>query len=326
VRHCSIVLAAALVAATLPFAAGHAQEGYPSRTITLVVPYPAGGFVDVTARHLAEGLREKLGQSVVVTNRPGANGKVALGELVRTAPDGYTLLLNNDGGIGIPPAVDPQFKFEVDKDYTAIAQVADAKYVITTSANLPVKSMAELIDYARANPGKLTFGSPGLGTTPHLAMEQLMRQTGTKMVHAPYPGGAPAATDLLKGQIDLLVNAMPGLMGFIGSDKLRMLAVLSDTRAPQMPEVPTISESGLKPIRAGGWLGLFGPPGMSKDLLTKISNAVGSVTRDPAHAERLRKAGAEATFQGIDTFPDRYRSEVGKWKAFAQEHGFRLGQ
>jgi tripartite-type tricarboxylate transporter receptor subunit TctC len=321
-----IALAAALLAAAVSLPGFAKAQDYPSRAITLVVPYPAGGFVDVTARHLAEGLREKLNQTVVVSNRPGANGKVGLGELVRAAPDGYTLLLNNDGGIGIPPAVDPQFRFDFEKDYTPIAQVVDGKYVLTASNTLRVKTLRELIEHARANPGKLTFGTPGLGTTPHLAVEMLMRQTGIQMVHAPYPGAAPAVADLLKGQIDVLVNAVPGLMGFIGTDKMRMLAVFSDTRDAQMPDVPTIPESGLKPIAAGGWVGLFGPPGMSRDVLEKISAAAQAVMSDPAHVERFRKAGAEATFQGVDAFPDFYRSEVRKWKAFAQEHGFRLGQ
>jgi tripartite-type tricarboxylate transporter receptor subunit TctC len=319
-----LALAAACVAAALAGSAG--AQDYPSRAITLVVPYPAGGFVDVTARHLAEGLREKLNQSVVVSNRPGANGKVGLGELVRAAPDGYTLLLNNDGGIGIPPAVDPQFRFDFEKDYTPIVQVVDGKYVLTASNALPVKTLQELIAHARANPGKLTFGTPGLGTTPHLAVEMLMRQTGIRMVHAPYQGAAPAVADLLKGQIDVLVNAVPGLMGFIGTDKMRMLAAFSDTRDTRLPDVPTIAESGLQPIAAGGWVGVFGPPGMGRDVLEKISAAVHAVMSDPVHVERFRKAGAEATFQSIETFPDFYRSEVRKWKAFAQEHGFRLGQ
>ncbi|HVY57363.1 MAG TPA: tripartite tricarboxylate transporter substrate binding protein [Xanthobacteraceae bacterium] len=303
-----------------------AQDQYPSRQITLLVPYPAGGFIDVTARVLAEGLREKLHQSVVVMNKPGANGKVALGELVRSAADGYTLLVNNDGGIGIPPAVDGQFRFDYQKDYTPVAQFADGKYLLTVRGTLPVKTTAELIAYAKSNPGKVTFGSPGIATSPHMAMEILMRRTGTKMVHVPYLGAAPATTDLLKGVIDVLVNSMPAVRGYIGSDSVRILAVFDEKRHPLIPNVPTLKESGVASIPVGGWVGVFGPADMPKPVLQTLNTAIKSVLDDPTNAKRLTDVGADASFKGIEEFPAFYRSEVEKWKKFSDETGVKLAK
>ena len=302
-----------------------AQDAYPSRPITLMVPYPAGGFIDVVTRTVAEGLREKLKQQIVVLNRPGGNGKIALGELVRAAPDGYTFLFNNDGGIALLPAVDPQFKFDYEKDYTPVAEVAKGKYVVLVRTTLPVNNMRELVDYARKNPGKLTYGSAGLATLPHLAVELLARHTGTSMVHVPYQGAAPALNDLIKGEIDILVNSVPGIMGLIGSDKIKILAAIGDERVAALPDVPTLVQAGQEPIAVGGWLGMFGPPGLPKPVLDTINGALKGVSSDPASTARFKTIGVEPSFQDSNAFPDFYRAEVRRWKAFAQKYGFRIG-
>jgi len=303
-----------------------AQEAYPSRQITLLVPYPAGGFVDIAARYLADGLREQFKQPVVVLNRPGANGKVALGELVRSAPDGYTLLVNNDGGIGIPPAADLKFPHVPEKDFVAIAQFADAKYLLTVRSGLDVKNTAELVEFARANPGKLTFGSPGLATSPHMAMEMLMRQTKTEMVHAPYPGAAPAMTDLLKGVIDILVNSVPGARSHLNSNTIRVLAVLDTQREKLAPKVPTIEESGLKALPVNGWVGLFGPAGLPKGVIETLDNAIEAALANPELVKKMAAAGADASFKGVNEFPNFYRTEVAKWKKFTDETGIKVGK
>jgi len=302
------------------------QDHYPSRPITLIVPYPAGGFVDVAARSLAEGLREKLGQPVVVMNKPGANGKVGLFEMVRSAPDGYTLLINNDGGIGIPPAVDPQFPFVADKDYIPIVQFADGKYLVTIRGSLPVTTIAELIAYARANPDKVNFGSPGIATSPHMAMEMLMQQTNTKMIHVPYPGMAPAMADLLKGVIDVLVNAVPGVRAYFDSKAVRILAVIDKKRLDILPNVPTIEESGVKSVAVNGWVGLFGQAGLPRPVLEKLNAAIKATLEDPTFSSRIVALGAEPSFKGLDEFPEFYRSEIGKWKKFSDETGIRIGK
>ena len=306
-------------------AAPTVAQDYPSRPITLLVPYPAGGFIDVVTRTVAEGLRERLKQQIVVLNRPGGNGKIALGELVRAAPDGYTFLFNNDGGIALLPAVDPQFKFDYEKDYTPVAEIAKGKYVVLVRTTLPVSTMRELVDYARKNPGKLTYGSAGLATLPHLAVELLARNTGTKMVHVPYQGAAPALNDLIKGEIDILVNSVPGIMGLIGSDKIKILAAIGDERVAALPNVPTLKEAGQEPVPIGGWLGMFGPPGLPKPVLERVSAALKDVASAPASAGRYKTIGVEPSFKPPTEFPDFYRAEVRRWKAFADKYGFKIG-
>jgi tripartite-type tricarboxylate transporter receptor subunit TctC len=304
---------------------GAAQEAYPSRPITLLVPYPAGGFIDVVSRVVAEGLREQLKQQVVVLNRPGGNGKIALGELVRGTPDGYTFLLNNDGGIAILAAVDPEFRFDYEKDYTPVAQVAKAPYVLTVRTSLPVNDTLELIAYARANPGKVTYGSAGLATIPHLSMELLSRNSGTSMIHVPYQGAAPALNDLVKGQIDVLVNSLPGIVGLIGSDKIKILAVLSDERVALLPDVPTLAQAGVQPIELGAWLGMFGPPGLPKPIMTTINAALQSALAAPQTIARLKTIGVEPSLKDADSFRAVYYSDVRRWRDFAQKYGFRIG-
>ena len=325
-RKRSIAIALSILASWCGLSApAAAQEAYPSRAITLLVPYPAGGFIDVVTRTVAEGLREKLKQQVVVLDRPGGNGKIALGELVRSTPDGYTFLMNNDGGIAILPAVDPQFRFDYEKDYTPVAEVAKGRYVLTARTSLPVNNMRELVDHARANPGKLTYGSAGLATIPHLAVELLTRNTGTSMVHVPYPGAAPALNDVIKGEIDILVNSVPGIVGLIGSDKIKILAVLSDERIGFLPNVPTMAEAGQQPIDLGAWLGMFGPAGLPKPVLDTISAALKAAVADPQSIARFRTIGVEPSFQDPNAFAPFYRGEVRRWMAFAQKYGFKIG-
>lgn len=322
-RPIAIALSALAVCSALVQATA-AQEAYPSRPITLLVPYPAGGFIDVVSRIVAEGLREQLKQQVVVLNRPGGNGKIALGELVRAAPDGHTFLLNNDGGIAILAAVDPEFRFDYERDYTPVAEVAKAPYVLTVRTTLPVKDAGELMAYARANPGKVTYGSAGLASIPHLSVEMMARNAGTSMIHVPYQGAAPALNDLVKGQIDVLVNSVPGIVGLIGSDKLKILAALSDQRVALLPDVPTLAQAGVQPIELGAWLGMFGPPGLPKSVLGTIGAALQAALSDPQSIERFRKIGVEPSFKEADSFRALYHSDVRRWRDFAQRYGFRI--
>jgi tripartite-type tricarboxylate transporter receptor subunit TctC len=323
VRPIAIALSALAVCSALVQATA-AQEAYPSRPITLLVPYPAGGFIDVVSRIVAEGLREQLKQQVVVLNRPGGNGKIALGELVRAAPDGHTFLLNNDGGIAILAAVDPEFRFDYERDYTPVAEVAKAPYVLTVRTTLPVKDAGELMAYARANPGKVTYGSAGLASIPHLSVEMMARNAGTSMIHVPYQGAAPALNDLVKGQIDVLVNSVPGIVGLIGSDELKILAALSDQRVALLPDVPTLAQAGVQPIELGAWLGMFGPPGLPKSVLGTIGAALQAALSDPQSIERFRKIGVEPSFKEADSFRALYHSDVRRWRDFAQRYGFRI--
>ena len=299
-----------------------AQQPYPSRPITVLVPYAAGGFIDVVARLTAEGLSGELHQPVIVVNRAGANGKIALRSLVRADPDGYTFLVNNDGGIAVLQALDPDFQFEVKKDYAPVAQLGKAKYVLAVRGSLPVNNVKDLVEYARTN--RVTFGSPGRGSIPHLSTEILARNAGVKMVHIPYPGAAPALSDLLSGQIDVLVNSVPGILGMVGSDQIKILAALSDERIALIPNVPTLVEAGMEPIQLGAWVGFFGPAGLPENVLAAITKGLQSAMNSPARIKRLKGIGIEPSFLGDETFPQVYAADVLQWRTFGQKYELKL--
>jgi tripartite-type tricarboxylate transporter receptor subunit TctC len=318
------LLGAALALPTLT-ATTRAQTGWPNRQVTLVVPYPAGGYIDVVTRIVADGLRERSGQTIVVLNKSGGNGQLALGDLSRAAPDGYTLLTNNDGGIGLPPALDRNFRFEPVKDYLPIAQVVQADYILTTRGGLPVRSVADLIAHAKKAPTPLTFASPGLGSTPHIGMEYFIRQAGIEAIHVPYTGAAPAINDLVAGHVDVYMASLPTMIGHLGTDRVRVLATLSKTRARETPEVPTMEEAGLPGFVLTGWLGLFGPPGMGDDLRATISRTIAEVVQDPKVTERLRATSAAPITKESAEFGPFYLAEVARWKKFSQDTNIKVG-
>lgn len=323
---CVIFAATALLIGaglTVPAAA---QELFPGRQITLIAPYPPGGVVDMTARLLAEGLTEKFGQAAIVLNKPGANGMIGLADLVKSAPDGLTLLLNNDGGLGIPPAVDPNFKFDPMKDYTPIAQAVQYGHTFIVNSALPVKSIAEFIAYAKAHPGELNFGTPGIGTLPHIAMELFMQRTGTKLVHVPYKGAAPALTDLMAGSVNVNVQSAPTVLGQAKSDRMRVLAVFSGQRIKELPNVPTMAESGLNDFVITSWLGVFGPPGLPPPIRDRLSRSIVEIVQQPKFQEKFRSIGFEPIGTDATTFAEHYYEQVERWKKVAAERGIKIAQ
>jgi tripartite-type tricarboxylate transporter receptor subunit TctC len=308
---------------TLPAAA---QELFPGRQMTLIAPYAAGGVVDMTARLLAEGFKEKFSQTAIVLNKQGANGMIGLAELVKSEPDGLTLLLNNDGGLGIPPAVDPNFKFDPMKDYTPIAQAVQYGHTFIVNSGLLAKSIAEFIAYAKAHPGELNFGTPGTGTLPHIAMELFMQRTGTRMVHVPYKGAAPALTDLMAGAVNVNVQSAPTVLGQAKSDRMRILATFSDHRLSELPDVPTMEESGLKDFVITSWLGVFGPPGLPVAVRDRLSRSIVEIVQQPKFQEKLRSIGFDPVGTDAATFAQHYYAQVNRWKAVAAERGIRIAQ
>ncbi|HEY2135591.1 MAG TPA: tripartite tricarboxylate transporter substrate binding protein [Xanthobacteraceae bacterium] len=323
-KHRAVSLIAAAITTCLFTSATHAQSPFPSRPITLLVPYPPGGVVDMTARLIADGLKDKFRQPIIVLNRPGANGMIALAELVKSEPDGTTLLLNNDGGLGLPPAVDPNFRFDPRRDYTPVMQAVEYGYLFAVSSSVPARTVADFIAYAKARPGTLNFGSPGAGTLPHIATELFMRQTGVRMVHVPYKGAAPALADLLTGVLAVNVQSIPTALGQIGSDRMRVLAVLSDHRLAVLPDVPTMAESGIENFVVTSWLGVFGPPGLPDAIRDTLSRAMIEVVRQPDVAARFRAIGFEPVGTDAPTFARHYYAEVDRWKAFAAQTGIKI--
>lgn len=301
-----------------------AEEAYPSRQITIVVPYPAGGVVDLTARLIAESLRTTLGKPVIVLNKPGANGMIALAEFVRAPADGYTLLINNDGGIAIPPAVDPNFKWDPMKDYTPVAQVGEFTWAVLVNPDLGVSSVKELIAYAKAHPGTLNYGTPGIGTLPHMATEMLAKQIGTPMTHVPYKGAAPALSDLMAGVLSLNIQSIPTVVGQAANKRVRVLAVLSEQRVKAFPNVPTMSESGLDGFVISSWNGVFAPPNLPAAIRDKLAKALGEGMQTAAVRAKFQALSLDPVATDAPTFAKRYYAEVAKWKRFAAESNIRI--
>ena len=255
-RCLAVLLLAALASPAI------AQENYPSRQITLIAPFAAGGSTDLVARVISEGLRAKLGHPVIVENKPGGTGVIGAREVVKAGPDGYTLLLANAGATVIPAAMSRNYPIDLNKDLLAIGLTAEFVGVVIAKKDLPVNSMQEFIAYAKANPGKLNFGTSGVGSMVHLAAELLMKETGIKMQHLPYKGGSNSMTDLLGGTIDVLFVSSPVAVGQADNKDLKMLAVTSRYRLQALPNVPTIEESGVPGFDTTAWMGVMGPAGV----------------------------------------------------------------
>src|SRR5262249_52757830 len=235
-----------------------AQESYPNRQITLIAPYAAGGSTDLVARVLSDGLKARFNQAFTVDNRPGGNGVIGTREVVKAAPDGYTLLIGALGAQVLPAVMAPNFPFNPLRDFTPVAAAAEWAGVMLVKKDLPVRSLPEFIAYAKARPGALNFGTSGYGSTVHLIAEILMKETGIRMQHVPYKGGASSMTDLMAGSLDVLFTSSPVAVGQAANPNVRMLAVASRQRLKLLPDVPTMAELGLH-VTQTQWLGPFRP-------------------------------------------------------------------
>ena len=309
------------VLATLP---AKAQELWPAKRVTVIVPYPAGGYIDAVARLLSDGLRQTTGQQFVVINKSGGNGRIGLGDLVKSEPDGYTLLVNNDGGIGIPPAVDPTFPFSYKDGYTPIVQAVEAQYLMAVKAGLPVRTLNEFVGYAKSNPGKLNYGSSGIASTPHVSAAYLASHFKLDMVHVPYQGAAPVLNDFLAGVTDLYLPSIASIAGHLTNPSVRFLATLGPGRVSVLPDDPTMAELGVKEMTMVGWLGVFGPPNLPVGLRDQISNLVEKLMVDPEQQTKFRAIFADPVTKPGREFSPFYQSEVEKWKAFAERTGFKV--
>jgi tripartite-type tricarboxylate transporter receptor subunit TctC len=304
--------------------AASAADSYPSRPIRLLVPFPPAGITDLSGRIIAEGLRAKLNQPVIVENKPGANGVLGLRELLKAEPDGYTLMVGNLGSLVINYAIDPKASFDPLKDVVPIAGTSEYPTAMVVNNKMPVNSVKEFIAYAKERAGKLTFGSTGVGAMDYLAGELLMQKAGIQMVHVPYRGGPLALNDLLAGQIDTIIEVYPVVMEQIRSGAIKGLAVSSTKRLPSAPDLPTFEEAGVPGIVLTGWLGIYGPPKMPEDARAKLSQAIVEVVNQPDTQKRLRDIGFEPMVgQGMKEFTAHHQAEVKRWVAFLTEIGLR---
>jgi tripartite-type tricarboxylate transporter receptor subunit TctC len=301
-----------------------AAQSYPTKPVRLVVPFPAGGTTDILARAMAQKLSEALGQQFVVDNRPGAGGNIGADIVAKSAPDGYTLLMGTVGTQAINPSLYAKMPYDAAKDFAPVILVAGVPNVLVAHPSVPAKTVAELIKLAKDKPGAINFASSGNGTSIHLSGELFKVMTGVQMSHVPYKGSAPAITDLLGGQVQIMFDNLPSAMPHIKAGKLRAIAVTSTKRAPALPDVPTIAEAGVPGFEASSWFGILAPTGTPRDIVLKI-NAEGNKALNSADMkEKLLAQGAEAVGNTPESFSDYIKAETVKWAKVVKDSGAKV--
>ena len=311
--------AIALAAATLSL--GAAAQAYPTKPITIVVPFSAGGTTDILARLVGQYLTTELGQPVVVDNKAGAGGNIG-GALAAKAPaDGYTLFMGTVGTHAINAALYKKMPFDHVKDFAPLSRVANVPNLLVAHPSQPFKTVPEMIAYAKANPGKINFGSPGNGASPHLSGELFKSMAKVELTHIPYKGSAPAVSDLLGNQIAIMFDNMPSVIPHVRSGKLRAIAISTAKRSPELPDVPTIAEAGVPGYEAMSWFGLFAPAATPKPVLDKLSTALSKVLANPEVQKKISAQGGETVNETPAQFAAFIRSETTKWGKVVKESG-----
>jgi tripartite-type tricarboxylate transporter receptor subunit TctC len=303
------------------FAAGASlAQDYPSRPVRMVVPFSPGGSTDTLARIVGQKLTERSGQPVIIENRAAAGGHIGADQVAKSAPDGYTLLLG-----GVPHAISAslysKLPYDLASDLTAIAEVATFPSAIVLHPSLPANSVKGLIGLARARPGRLSFGSAGIGSPNHLSLELFQAMAGVRLTHVPYKGSGELLGDLLAGQVQLASMGLPLAVPHVQSGKLRAIAVTGATRSPLLPQVPTVSEAGLPRFEMTSWYGVFGPAGLPADIVAKLNSEIGGAVTAPDVKERLAELGAEPSVKAPDEFARYVRQEITKWAKVVKDSG-----
>jgi tripartite-type tricarboxylate transporter receptor subunit TctC len=293
-------------------------RSYPSKPIRMIVPFPAGGATDILARALSQKLGEKIGQTVVVDNRPGAGGTIGADAASKSPADGYTLLLATSSTHSIGPAINPKIPYNAETDFTPIAYVASSPNVVLVPNSSPSKTMGEFIDHARKNPGRLNYASSGNGTIVHLTSEYFKAQSGTFILHIPYRGTALAMPDLISGKIDVLFDSFVTGMPHVKDGKLRVLAVTTAKRTALAPDLATVAET-LPGFESVTWFGVYGPKGMPQDLVGKVNQAINAALADADVKDRFARLGAEPTGGTPPAFAAMVKADTAKWKKIIAE-------
>jgi len=299
-------------------------QAYPVKPIRIVVPFPPGGATDILARDVAQKLTEAWGQQVIVDNRPGAGGNIGSELVAHSAPDGYTLEMGTVGTHAINASLYAKMPYDHVKDFAPVILVAGVPNVLVVNNAVPANSVAELIAYAKANPGKLNFASSGNGTSIHLSGELFKVMAGVQMTHIPYKGSAPALQDLLGGQVQLMFDNLPPSLPQIKAGKVRALAVTSLTRAPALPDVPTIAESGLPGFEASSWFGILAPAGTPPAIVAKLNAEIAKWLATPEAKEKLAKQGANAAGGTPEDFAKHIAAETAKWAKVVKDSGAKI--
>jgi tripartite-type tricarboxylate transporter receptor subunit TctC len=303
----------ALAGACLVFSGWGQAQSYPTKSIRLIVPFPAGGATDILARAVSQKLSERLGQPVVVDNKPGAGGVLGSELAVKAPADGYTLLLATTSTHTIGPAVNPKLPYDAFADFTPVAHVGNAPSIMLVPNNSPAHTVKEWIAYAKTRPGQLNYASSGNGTIVQLTAELFKAQAGLFVVHIPYKGTALAIPDLVSGKLDVMFDSLPSGMPHVRDGRLRALGVTTLKRSALAPELPPIAEV-LPGYESNTWFGLFGPKGLSADIVNKLNAAVNQTVADPDVKEKLARLGIEATGGSVSGFQSLLKSEYDKWR------------
>lgn len=310
--------AAAMAASSLALAA------FPEKPIRIVIGFPAGGPLDQHARLLSDRLSAVLGQPILIDYKSGAGGTVGAQEVMKAAPDGYTLMLANTGVMVINPALYSKLPYSTLKDFTPVARTAMQPLALLVNPKVPANTLKEFIDYARARPGQVNFGSAGNGGISHLVPEMFKTATGLYMVHIPYRGSAPAFTDLMAGQVQFMAESIPQAATYHKQGKVRALAVTSRERNPALPDTPTVIESGIKGFEVVGFYGFLAPAGTPRDVVARLSDAFRQVLATPDIRNRMIAQGADPAFLGADDFAKFLAAEMPRWAEVVKKSGARI--
>jgi tripartite-type tricarboxylate transporter receptor subunit TctC len=323
VRRAGVVLLATLAAALAPAAPAEAAA-FPEKPVRLVVPFPAGGGADVLARLIMPKVAQVLDQPIVIDNRPGAGGNVGAELVARSAPDGYTLLYGTNGTQAINPSLYASMRFDPQKELVPVSRMTIIAAMLIVNPEVPANSVAELVKYAKANPGKVNFASAGNGTTSHLAGEMFRTAAGIDIVHVPYRGGAAAVTDLVGGQVQMMIDVMPNAYPLAKGGKVRGLAVSTATRFPGAPEYPTVAESGVPGFEIGAWDGVFVPVGTPAAIVERLNLAIRQALEDRELKEALLAKGAVAAPDTPEAFARFIAAEAEKWSRLVRQSGAKV--
>jgi tripartite-type tricarboxylate transporter receptor subunit TctC len=299
-------------------AAASALAAYPEKTVTLVVPFPPGGSTDAIARVLAQRLQEKMGQSFIIDNKAGATGTIGAAFVKRAPADGYTLFVSSLGPFVIAPHLIKGVQYDALKDLDPITVAVQAPNLLVVPANSPYKSVAELLEGLKKNPGKVSFASSGNGSSDHLSAELLWQQTHTNGLHIPYKGGGPAINDLLGAQVDAAFVNINSIIQHVKAGKVRALAISSEKRSPLLPEVPTLQEQGVKGAEVQSWQAVAGPRGLPADIKARLQAEIKAALNDPAIKEKLLAQGFEIVANTPEEFAKFQAAEFAKWKSLIE--------
>jgi tripartite-type tricarboxylate transporter receptor subunit TctC len=311
----------AVIAGLVVSLAVHAQ--YPDKPIRLIVPFAPGGVTDTSGRVIAEALGKRLGQSIVVENKAGASGNIGTQQAATAAPDGYTLVLGFDGTLVINPHVFSNFPIDVMTDLAPVGMIGDATLILVAHPSFPAKTVPALIEHSKKQAGGLSFGTSGVGGTPHIAGELLKQRTGANLIHVPYKGGGPAMTDALGGQIPLVYTAVAGAVQHVKAGKLVGIAVSSKVRSPSLPDVPTFIEGGVPDFEATSWVAVLAPAKTPRPVIEKLNRELNAALTDPAIVEKLGTLGIVATPGTPEALAARMRADLTKYGAVVKAANLR---